>query len=103
MKWATAMAMSCALEVIPFILLVVRGSENSVSALSKALIWYHIVPLTIVSWIWLMLFGHGAPAVNGWTVMFWDFLFWATVFVGQVILVSPVCMALLKVIRKRTY
>jgi hypothetical protein len=80
------------LEVPPFILLLTSASKNDGSAVFTAVTWYHIVPLSILSFGWLGLFGHGAPSIGG--LRLWQGGFALATFLIQVALISPLVFAI---------
>jgi hypothetical protein len=56
------------------------------SALASGIQYYHLVPLSLLSMLWLFLFGHSAPAVG--PLDFWYLLFFLGVYIGQVALTA---------------
>ena len=62
-----AVAIACVLE-LPLFALFVMESRHGLGYMS----WYHIVPLTVLSFIWYSLFGHGRPGF-GSVHLWWGF------------------------------
>jgi hypothetical protein len=63
------------------------------------LTWYHVVPLSILTFLWLWLFGHDSPATGPTGI--WTIAFWVLVFVGQVAITAPIAYLVLNRKHKR--
>ena len=87
-SWTKAFLVACVLELPLLTLLVAQASQDlSNSHLAKILLWYHVIPLSGLSWIFLVLFGHGSPTVG--SPLLWRVLLWSSVFAVQVALTMP--------------
>jgi hypothetical protein len=74
---------------LPLLLLLVAESSKEVehSMVVKGLIWYHVVPLAILSFGLVSLFGDGASTIG--SALLWALLYWSSVFVIQVAVTAP--------------
>lgn len=83
------------------ILLTARGGDYNSSRIALLLIWYHVIPLSVLSFTFLRLFGHGEPSFGN--IELWHLVYWGLVFVIQVALTTPPIFLVLKLIgRVRT-
>ena len=88
-NWRKAFVTASLVEVPLLILLLASRSHGQPhSALYDALIWYHVVPLALVSWCFLVLFGHGDPPFGG--AWLWQTLYCLGVLLLQAALTSPI-------------
>jgi len=97
-RWTRALLFASLLEVPPFILLLTSASKNDSSTVLTAVTWYHIVPLSILSFGWLSMFGHGSPSIGG--LRLWHGGFALATFLIQVALISPLVFALTKAFQR---
>jgi hypothetical protein len=90
-RWRKAVFIAAAVELPLIVMLALQARLIRVGAESLAqllLLWYHIVPLSIVTFGWLWLFGHGAPAAAPiWVYTDWQF---ALIYSGQVAVTTPI-------------
>jgi hypothetical protein len=92
-RWRKAVFIAAAVELPLIVMLALQARLIRVGAESLAqllLLWYHIVPLSIVTFGWLWLFGHGAPAAAPiWVYTDWQF---ALIYSGQVAVTTPIAV-----------
>lgn len=92
--WKKVFIVTSVLEVACIALLISKGiGEINASALA----WYHVVSLSVMSWIFLRMFGHSQASFG--VALVWNFLYWGGVFVIQVALTSPIIFLMFKFFR----
>lgn len=85
----------CAALELPLLttLIWLQGSAQH-SLFFKILLWYHVVPLTITSFVWLWCFGHGSPSIG--PLASWHALTWCLIFFLQTLLLWSVARLLFR-------
>ena len=99
--WNKSLIAAGSLE-LPLLLLLVAESSKEVeqSLVVKGLIWYHVIPLAILSFGFPSLFGYGAPSSGN--ALLSAPLYWSSVFVIQVTVTTLVIRVVLGVLNSGT-
>jgi|SRR6516165_5703022 len=84
---------------LPLFFALLLSTSKGISGLASALVWLHVIPLTVVSFIFLRIFGHGEPPVGSTTV--WHLGYWGFVFVLQAALTMLIVVVLLKFLGRK--
>jgi hypothetical protein len=86
-NWKEALLAGCLIEA-PLLALLSLGESQLGYRLFMIVTWYHVIPLSVVSVCWLMLFGHNAPSPG--SPVIWNSLYLLAVFVIQVAIITPI-------------
>jgi|ERR1700693_4649389 len=99
--WAKALWASCALELPLVVMLAARAQDIDKSTAARVLVWYHAIPLSLISFGSLWLFGHGASGgeATGFRRVLGYVLFCSLTFVVQVAVTTPILLLVLKASR----
>jgi hypothetical protein len=76
-------------------MLVHYGRDFDRSALGLVIVWYHVIPLSLISFGWLSIFGHDDPSGDG---RFLYVLFFLLVFMVQLIVTVPLAAVVLRLL-----
>jgi hypothetical protein len=68
------------------LLFALAQSHGSTHWLETTLTWYHIIPLSLASFLWLTLFGHGTPDAG--PLWLWHTIWFLLIYIGQVLLTA---------------
>jgi hypothetical protein len=98
-RWTKALITACVLEV-PLLTILVGGGQGDLqkSSLVSIVVWYHLIPLAIISWGFLALFGHGEPSLGN--VSLWKMLYWFATFALQVALTTPLILLFINLLER---
>ena len=98
--WKTSLAIALLLEVPLFFFLVASSSKGTLSSgLTSAVVWLHVISLSIVSFVFLRIFGHGQPSVGSITL--WHLGYWGFVFIVQLVLTMLFVAVVLKLLSRK--
>jgi hypothetical protein len=93
-QWIRCFGIALCVECPLFALLIFASPKSvPISKTSLLFVWIHIVPLSLVSFVWLKLFGHGEPEAGG--VWVWYLGYWAFVLITQTLLITLLLVGLL--------
>jgi len=84
--WTKALFGASVIELPLLSMLVHYGRDFDRSALGLVIVWYHVIPLSLISFGWLSIFGHNDPTGDS---RFLYALFFLLVFVLQLIVTVP--------------
>ena len=76
----------------PLMLALVGSQTHATAQPWLALTWLHVIPLSIFTYAWMAAFGHGPPPYG--PLILWHGLFWAFVYVVQVIITAVIVFPL---------
>jgi len=91
-----AMLLAIAFELPWLLIISLSGSDGPLhdTLLVKVALFVQIVPLTLLGFTWLSLFGHGSPAVG--ELWMWHTLFLVLGFMLQIAVTAPLFLRLVK-------
>src|SRR5215471_15179439 len=84
--WTKALFGASVLELPLLSMLVHYGRGFDRSALGLVIVWYHVIPLSLISFGWLSIFGHDNPTGDS---RFLYVLVFLLVFMVQLIVTVP--------------
>jgi hypothetical protein len=84
--WYKSVVIAAGMELV-LILMLANIAPTSGYLLHQILVWYHIIPLSVATFLWLLLLGHGHPEPGASWI--WGGSYWVLVFFGQVAITTP--------------
>ena len=99
MKVFSRSMLIAAVVEVPLILALVGSQAHATAQPWLALTWLHVIPLSICTYVWMAAFGHGSPPYG--PLALWHGLFWALIYVAQVIITAAIVFPLVSYSSKR--
>jgi hypothetical protein len=95
--WTRSLISACVLELPLLVALAAYGPQNlQTSGLALVLVWYHVIPLSVLSLGILWLFGHGASGGPAVAPALGHVFYWIATFTIQVAVTTPLIFLILR-------
>jgi hypothetical protein len=94
--WTRSLISACVLELPLLVALAVYSPQNLQTELARVLVWYHVIPLSVLSFGILWLFGHGAAEGPAVAPALGHVFYWTATFAIQVAVTTPLIFLILR-------